>query len=223
MYDMAKCPQTEQEFCEYFYALIGKSLGQPANDFEQVLSRAYPWNGQSLMIPPGVGPGIRQQPGAPFYGLTQQFSGQPKARVFLPSNTPDDLGYYTRCMQYVDDAVGTFKRTKRQPTAQDANLVWAWYLAGPDNAYAPLQPAEGGGTVPPTTTGISKEECQEMINASLATFTGIAFGNKVALRMNSGKLLSIVGGGPTEDDKPVELISRPDIHAWESLTIEKGE
>ena len=148
--DMTRCPQTEDEFAAYFYALIGRTPGGPANDYEAVLSALYPWNGQLLMIPPGVGPGIKQYPGAPFFGLTQQYSGTPKARVFLPADTPDDLGYYTRCMQYVDDAAHTLSASKKQPTAQSTGLVWAWYLAGPDNAYAPIQgPDAGSGTTPP--------------------------------------------------------------------------
>src|SRR6188768_1823660 len=110
--DMTRCPQTAEEFRDYFYALIGRAMGGPANDYEAVLSALYPWNGQMLMIPPGVGPGIKQYPGAPFFGLTQQFSGGPKARVFLPTNTPDELGYYTRCEQYVDDAAQTYSKTK---------------------------------------------------------------------------------------------------------------
>jgi len=147
--DMTRCPQTAEEFRDYFYALIGRAMGGPANDYEAVLSALYPWNGQMLMIPPGVGPGIQQYPGAPFFGLTQQYSGGPKARVFLPTNTPDELGYYTRCEQYVDDAAQTYSKTKTQPTAASTGLMWAWYLAGPENAYAPIMgpdTPDGGGS-----------------------------------------------------------------------------
>lgn len=127
------CPQTEDQMRDYFFWLIGRQIGQPANDWIAVMTRAYSWHGQSLMIPPGVGPGIIQPPDAPFYGLTQQYSGQPKARVFLPTRTPDDLGYYTKCMQYLDD----------DPSG-NGGFVWAWFLAGPPNTYAPVTGPGGG-------------------------------------------------------------------------------
>ena len=84
--DMTRCPQTEAEFCDYFYTLIGGAGSAPTpSDWSAVLSASYPWNGQSLRIPEGVGPGIRQQAGAPFFGLTQQYSNGPKGRLFLPT------------------------------------------------------------------------------------------------------------------------------------------
>ena len=89
---MTRCPQTEEEFEDYFYTLIGRTYGAPADGWEGVMEAAYPWQGHMLNIPPGVGPGIRQPPDAPFFGLTQQYSGGPKGRIFLPSNTPDELG-----------------------------------------------------------------------------------------------------------------------------------
>lgn len=166
--DMTRCPQSEDEFREYFYTLIQRSLGAPANDFEAVLSATYSWQGQQLMIPVGVGPGIKQQPGAPFFGLTQQFSGVPKARVFLPADDADENGYYTRAMQYVDDAVGTYAHTKTAPTPQNAGLIWSWYyIAG--NPYVPIQrPDAGGGTVPPPTGGLTEAQVQAMIDAAVA-------------------------------------------------------
>jgi hypothetical protein len=146
--DMTRCPQTEEEFHDYFYALIGRTYMAPADDWEAVMEKAYPWQGHQLVIPPGVGPGERQYPDAPFWGLTQQYSGGPKGRIFLPTDVPDELGYYTRCMQYLDDAVGTYEKSKKQVSAQSSGLIWSWYwVAG--HEYAPVTSADG--EAPPET------------------------------------------------------------------------
>jgi len=226
MVDMTRCPQSDEEMRDYFYALIGKVLGTPANDYEVVLARAYPWDGQMLMIPPGVGPGIMQPPDAPFFGLTQQFSGVPKGRVFLPSNQPDANGFYTRADQYLDDAAQTYSKSKKAVSSSAQGLVWAWYYVD-GHAYAPVQP--GDGSQPPVSSGgLTEAQVQAMIDDSIqqaiAGFQGVVFGDKIALRTNSGLLQGIKGGGPTEADKPIELIGKTgDAHAWESYTIEKGE
>jgi hypothetical protein len=150
-YDLTRCPQTEEEFHEYFYTLIGRDYMAPATDWEAVMEAAYEWDGHMLNIPPGVGPGIRQPPDAPFFGLTQQYSGGPKGRIFLPTDTPDELGYYTRCMQYLDDAVGTYEKSKKQVSAQSTGLIWSWYwVAGAE--YSPVTDAES--TAPPDTGDI---------------------------------------------------------------------
>lgn len=145
-YDLTRCPQTEEEFEAYFYALIGQTWGLPATNWEAVMSAAYPWQGHMLNIPPGVEPGVQQPADAPFFGLTQQFSGGPKGRIFLPTDVPDELGYYTRCLQYLDDAAGSYAAQKKQVTAKSTGLVWAWYwVAG--HAYAPVTGADS--TAPP--------------------------------------------------------------------------
>jgi hypothetical protein len=110
------------------------------------MEAAYPWHGHMLVIPPGVGPGERQYPDAPFFGLTQQYSGGPKGRIFLPTEIPDDLGYYTRCIQYLDDAAGTYAKSKKQVSATSTGLVFSWYwVAG--HEYAPVTGADS--TAPP--------------------------------------------------------------------------
>ncbi len=87
----------------YFFSLIGRSEGQSANDWYTVLS------GSGLAG--GPGPGVR--PGSANYGITQQFgAGGPRGRLFLPTNTPDDLGYYTRQVDIITDGAG--------------GKVWTW-------------------------------------------------------------------------------------------------
>ena len=107
-YDLSRCPQTEEEFQEYFYTLIQRTYGAPADGWEAVMTASQ--------IPPGVGPGIQADASWPFFGLTQQYSGGPKGRIFLPAAIPDENGYYTRCIQYLDDAAGTYAKSKKQVT-----------------------------------------------------------------------------------------------------------
>ena len=150
-YDLNRCPQTVDEARDYFFALIGRSIGSNANDWYDVLLKRYDWKGTLMTIPRGVGPGIKQLPDAPFFGITQQMGtpGNPQARVFLPSNNPDPLNYYTRCMQYIADKEGGVHGT---------DFVWAWFLAGPENSYDPVLPANGGGggTTPPPSNDLSE-------------------------------------------------------------------
>jgi hypothetical protein len=149
--DMTRCPQTEEEFEDYFFTLIGRTYGYSANDYVAVLSAAYPWQGQSLMIPPGVGPGIKADASWPFFGLTQQFSTEPKGRIFLPSTTPDENGYYTRCLQYLDDAAGTYAKSKTAVTTS-TGLVWSWYwIAG--HEYTPVMGPDS--TTPPDSSELA--------------------------------------------------------------------
>ena len=212
--DMTRCPQNDAEMQDYFYTLIGRAMGGPADDFETVLSMAYPWNGQMLMIPPGVGPGIKQVAGAPFFGLTQQYSGGPKARVFLPTQTPDDLGYYTKCMQYVDDAAHTLSAQRLQPAPQATGLMWAWYLAGPPNTYVPVQgPDSGGGTTPvPPTGGITEAQVQALIDASLAPV------NEQIAAINTQLAQPMRAHGPV--DLPIVLRSLTSLRALGDIDVE---
>jgi hypothetical protein len=95
------CPQNQAEFEDYFFNLINRSKGAPADDWAEVMSREYNWNGTMMVIPPGVGPGVILPSDAPFYGLTQQWSDGPKARVFLPAAEKDHNGYFTCQIQYI--------------------------------------------------------------------------------------------------------------------------
>lgn len=138
-YDFNRCPQNEQEAQDFFYALIGREIGTPANDWAAVMSSEFLWNGKRQRIPPGPAPDVRLGPDAPFWGLTQQWSGGPKARIFLPTAQPDvdENGnrWYTRNIQYIKDAPG-------------GGFEWTWFRVG-GHDYAPV--AGPGTTVPPVT------------------------------------------------------------------------
>jgi hypothetical protein len=112
----------------YFLSLIGRAEGSPANDWEAVLRAS------GL----GMGPGSGVRPdGSRNYGITQQInsSGQVRGRVFLPSSTPDENGYYIRAVDVLaDDGKGGF--------------VWAWReMGGPAYAANSCPAGSGGGPV----------------------------------------------------------------------------
>jgi hypothetical protein len=223
-FDMTRCPQAEDEARTWFFNGIGRQLGAPATDWENVMTNCG--------LPPGYGPGVIPNASMPYFAFTQQFSGGPKGRIFLPTAIPDELGYYTRCIQYLDDAQQTYSKRKNPKellAGKSTGLVWAWYwVAG--NEYAPVQGASpiGGPGNPPPVMGLLAEQVQLMIDnsiaAAIAGMTGVKFGDKIALRTNSGLLSGIKGGGPTEPDAAIEWIGKTgDPHAWESFELVKGE
>jgi len=212
MFDMSRCPQTEDEARDWFFAGIGKKIGDPAGDWETVMANCG--------LPPGYGPGVVPNAMMPYFAFTQQFSGGPKGRMFLPTSTPDELNYYTRCMQYLDDAAKTYSK-KRNPKqdfkmVSPSGLVWAFYwVAG--NEYDPVQPANAG---PP----VLQPDGDFAARLKALEDNAVKLGDKIALRTNSGLLAGIKGGGPTAPDAPISWIGKiGDPHAWESLKIEKGE
>ncbi len=234
-FDMSRCPQTEPEAADWFYAGIGRVPGSAAPDWEQVM--------ENCGLPPGYGPNVVPNAMMPFFAFTQQYSGGPKGRIFLPTSKPDDLGYYTRCIQYLDDAAGSYSKqlqaaakSKSKPpefdfqkAAKSGGLVWSWYwVAGWE--YDPVQDETGSGgeLPPPTSSGLTEAQVQAMIDDSIAQaiagFQGVIYGDKIALRTNSGLLAGIAGGGPTVENAAIELIGKSgDPHAWESFKLEKGE
>lgn len=229
-FDMSRCPQNEEEAKNWFYDGIGRTLGTAADGWESVMANCG--------LPPGYGPGTVPNALMPFFAITQQFSGSPKGRLFLPTSIPDENGYYTRCIQYLDDAVGTHSKAAqaaakgKKPlpqisTASASGLIWSWYyIAGYE--YDPVWDETGSAPSPTPGGGLSQEEIQSMIDTSIqqaiANFTGVVYGDKIALRTNSGLLAGILGGGPTAPDQVITLIGKEgDPHAWESFTLEKGE
>jgi len=233
-FDMSRCPQNEEEAKAWFFAGIGQQLGEHATNWEQIMT--------ACGLPPGYGPGVKPTADMPFFAFTQQFSGGPKGRIFLPSNTPDELGYYTRCIQYLDDAAQTYSKQAQQAKKQGkkvdlpdftklasqqsagGGLVWAWYwVAG--NEYSPVQDASGagtgGGTTPGGGGGVSEDQVQQMIDKALEGYVKVT--DTVALKMASGLYLSFEGGGPTKHGDPVKLTGKDAVHDWESVQLIKGE
>ena len=79
----------------YFFALIGRSEGTLAPDWPTILA--------ATGIPNGNPPHVQSDPRI-HYGITQQLgAGGPRGVLFLPTDAPDDLGYYTRQILVVTD------------------------------------------------------------------------------------------------------------------------
>lgn len=99
----------------YLFALLGVKEGDSAENWAEVLRRSG--------IPAGPGPGVRVQADAPFFGITQQINsaGEVRGRLFLPTDLPDENGYYVHAIDLLDG----------EP------LRWRWkdWLGGPP--YAP--------------------------------------------------------------------------------------
>ena len=100
----------------WFFRHIGRTKGSDASDWYAVLVASG--------IPEGLGPWQKPAPNASHYGITQQSGASgPRGRVFLPTETPDDLGYFTRPVDILEEAGG-------------GRLKWSWNeWSGP--AYVP--------------------------------------------------------------------------------------
>ncbi len=100
----------------WFFNLIGRTKGSDASDWYSVLARSG--------IPDGLGPWQKPAPNASHYGITQQAgAGGPRGRLFLPTETPDDLGYFTRPVDILEDTGG-------------GRLKWTW-KEWPGTTYVP--------------------------------------------------------------------------------------
>lgn len=113
----------------YFFALINRWEGHPADDWQAVLTASG--------IPAGRGPGIKPKAGEPHYGITQQISNARgvAGRIFLPTLEADENGYYCEAISPLRDR-------------SDGGLEWEWrHFAGP--RYVPLPGMGGGETQPP--------------------------------------------------------------------------
>lgn len=135
----------------YFFSVIGKSAGQPADDYEAVLGASG--------IPKGLAPHIVPDASMPHHAMTQQIGtdGRIAGRIFLPTATPDELGYYSHPMSPLRDG----------PTP--GSLVWEWRDLGGPPVVTPGSGSSGGGEQVPA--GISEEQCQQMIDAAVAPLT----------------------------------------------------
>ena len=150
-FDMTRCPQTEDEARDWFYAGIGQQLGAPATDWEAVMKPvASPrlWarrDSQCVDAVLCVHAAIQRAPR--------------RAASSCRQRCPDENGYYTRCMQYLDDAAGTYSHADdpqaAQFSAKSSGLVWSWYwVAG--HEYAPVQGANENGVA---GGGLTEAQC----------------------------------------------------------------
>lgn len=201
---MDKCPRNEAEFIVYFFNLIGRKIGEPADDWVEVMSARYPWKDKRIVIPEGLRSGQKPNPDAPFYGLTQQWSGGPKARLFIPS-TPDNLGYYARQIQYL-------KRVN--PDGVFPTHVWDWKHTD-GNDYTPI--CEDGEVVVPPTSDLEarvKELERQLDLIKIVAVSKNSF-RKVALRsIANGRIICAELG----QDGTLKA-NRDHVQSWEEFEI----
>jgi hypothetical protein len=110
----------------YFYSLIGRAPGDLAPDYVGVLAQT------GLKQGPGVGVKANDE----HYGITQQIAAEgPRGVLFLPTDAPDENGFYTRQILVVD-----------------GDSKWTWIERFPSRPpYAPR--ACAGAVAPPPATG----------------------------------------------------------------------
>jgi len=136
---------TFDDYGRYFFSLIQRAVGQPADDYAAVLGAST--------IPAGLPPGEVPDAAMPHHAMTQQIGsdGRIAGRVFLPTATPDELGYYAHPVSPLRDG----------PTP--GSLVWEWRdLGGP-----PIVTPEDGTSPPPPSGGLTEAEVNALIDDAL--------------------------------------------------------
>lgn len=136
---------TFDDYGQYFFSLIQRAPGQPADDYAAVLAAST--------IPAGLPPGVVPDASMPHGALTQQIGsdGRIAGRVFLPTASPDELGYYSHPVSPLRDG----------PTP--GSLVWEWRdLGGP-----PIVTPVDATTPMPPPGGLTEAQVQAMIDDSI--------------------------------------------------------
>jgi len=146
----------------YFFWLIARAPGQPADDWETVLGNCG--------LPAGYPPHIYPEANG-HYGITQQIGsdGRIAGRIFLPARMPDELGYYSIPVSPLRDA------------DTPGHLLWEWRpLSG--TPYQPwiTESATGGSGTPDTGGGSADTSALESRIAALEQ-TAIKDGDRLAL------------------------------------------
>jgi len=136
---------TFDDYGRYFFALIQRAVGQPADDYNAVLSAST--------IPAGLAPYVVPDASMPHHALTQQIGsdGRIAGRLFLPTGLPDELGYYSHPVSPLRDG----------PTP--GSLVWEWRdLGGP-----PIVTPDAGTPPVPPSGGLTEEQVNALIDDAL--------------------------------------------------------
>jgi hypothetical protein len=142
-------PQTIADYGAYFFNLIHRQPGQPADDYAAVLSQST--------IPAGLPPYVVPDASMPHHALTQQIGsdGRIAGRLFLPTATPDDLGYYSHPVSPLRDG------------PMPGSLLWEWRDLGGPPVVNPATGSGGGTTPPPADPQV--EQRLETLEAQMET------------------------------------------------------
>jgi len=216
---------TEQQVKDYWFGLIGKREGDPADDYRQVMQRLIDQGMQVNFVPEEQ---AKHNPDATFRGIkiVKDGNGTIRGNIQVPAHQRDDNGYYTHEFLVIRD------RVQGQPPFVGP-FDWGWHDRGGGTLYL-LDEGSGGGEQPggPGTTppagGMTPEQVQAMIDAALVPIreelaTALKLGDAIALESDNGMILCAEGGGPNGPDQRFVLTSRLAINSWETWRLRKGK
>jgi len=155
-----------EDYRDYFFKSIGKTIGSPADDWQITLENATRMNPPYGINPP---PNYVQPLDSAHHGMTVMLGGGGNARgiVWLPADLPvydnNSNAWFTHEMLVIANG----------PT--QGTFVWAWTDRGgaPARKFTPdsTQPAPGPGpTPPPTEDYATKDEVAQMIRQALVGY-----------------------------------------------------
>ncbi len=226
---MAEPGCNEQGVCldpkAYFFYIIGKREGDPADDFEAVITEKMVNRGAQLNVPANQLPKLEWK----FKAIAVMTSGRtPRGRLFLPSNVAqhgdDGNQWFTQDVQYIADG-------------PDGGLIWKWRVLG--GTYVPIHVIHGVNhptppvqppiePEPPPDGGDQHQELQAQIDELQRAVkrledNAMMYNQNTAIRMDSGQVLSADGGGPSRPEQRVTFQSRSQVGGgWEKFRFEKA-
>ncbi|MGE0450584.1 MAG: YegP family protein [Vicinamibacterales bacterium] len=114
----------------YVFSVLGVQEGQPAGDWEARFHASGLRPGPAAHVKPDF---------SVHYGISSQWgeAGHPKPRIFLPTSEPDDIGYYARPVDILNDLAGVPRECERSAD----RCRWEWRDREPVTTNAPAYAA----------------------------------------------------------------------------------
>lgn len=213
---------------DYFYGLIGKRIGDPADDYKSVLQQLVN-EGMEVNYEPEEQ--AKHNPEMAFRGLkiVKDASGSIRGTVQAPSHERDPNGFYTHEFLVIRD------RVQGQPPFVGP-FDWAWDDRGGGRVYLNDDSPDAGngdggdggdGGEEPTGDGVTAAQVAAMIATALEPVhaqlaEAVKFGDSLALEAANGMILCAEGGGPERTHQEFWLRSRTTIADWESWKVRRG-
>lgn len=134
----------------WFFALIGRQEGTPADDYKVVL-RALADRGARINAKPHERPQADWPLGGISLNVADNGAGDPRGRVAFPTWEADPNGWYTHEVDIIVDRPG-------------GGFNWGWndHLGGPRIVLTATANTTAPVVVPPTTTGTSAPTTPEI-------------------------------------------------------------
>lgn len=197
---------------EYFYSLIpGHVKGSAAPDWKQVLEALH-----ASGVPKNPPPGYAGTPPQPYNGLTIMIDGGGNARGRIWYYSPHPNGqWFTSEFQVIEGPEGAIR--------------WAWFQTSGGVPYPISSPAPEPPVDPELEQRIARLEKTVLVQATRMSELEdqldlkVGPGDRIALRVDSGKIICVSNGGPQTDNRPINLESRSGVGPWETLILERGQ